>query len=173
MSNTEKNLKAAFAGESRARNKYAFFADVAREEGYRYIAKIFDEISENEKYHALEELKLLYGATSTLQNLKDAVSGEQYESEEMYPRFAVEAEQEGYKEACILFSQIAKIEKQHMDRFKALLKMVEDGTVYKRENPVRWKCCKCGYTYEGTEPPARCPYCKVPREYYEPANLDV
>ena len=92
MSNTEKNLKAAFAGESRARNKYAFFADVARKEGYRYIAKIFDEISENEKYHALEELKLLYSATSTLQNLKDAISGEQYESEEMYPRFAVEAE---------------------------------------------------------------------------------
>lgn len=173
MSNTEKNLKVAFAGESRARNKYAYFADVARKEGYRYIAKIFEEISDNEKHHALEELKLLCGTTSTAQNLKDAISGEHYESEEMYPKFAVEADQEGNREACSLFSQIAKIEKQHMERFKALLKMVEEGTVYQRENPVRWKCSKCGYTYEGTAPPSRCPYCKVPREYYEPANLDI
>lgn len=173
MSRTEENLKIAFAGESRVRNKYAFFADVARQEGFHYIAKIFEEISENEKYHAIEELKLMYGATSTAENLKDAISGENYESEIMYPKFAIEADQEGYREACILFSQIAKIEKQHRDRFKALLKMVEDGTVYHRENPVRWKCSKCGYTYEGTKPPSRCPYCKVPREYYEPANLDV
>ena len=173
MSKTEENLRIAFSGESRARNKYAYFAEVARQEGYHYIAKIFEEISENEKYHAIEELKLLYGETTTLQNLKAAVQGETYESEEMYPKFAVEADQEGYREACILFSQIAKIEKQHRERFEALLKMVENGTVYAREKPVRWKCSKCGYTIEGTEPPKRCPYCKVSREYYEPANLDV
>jgi len=173
MSKTEENLKAAFIGESVARNRYARFAEIARQEGYRYIAKIFEETAENEKYHAMEELRLLHGESDTAKNLREAIEAENHESEEMYPRFAQEAEAEGNTKAEILFTQIAKIEKQHRDRFESLLRLVESGTVYKRENAIRWKCSVCGYTYKGTEPPNRCPYCKRTREYYEPANLDV
>jgi rubrerythrin len=173
MSKTKENLMAAFTGESMARNKYAYFAEIARKEGYRYIAKILDEISENEKYHALEELKLLYGERNTIQNLKEAIEGEQYESEEMYPKFAQEAEVEGHRQAEVLFAQISKIEKEHRARFEKLLSMVESGTVFKRQERIKWKCSICGYVYEGHEPPNRCPYCKRPKEYYEPANLDV
>lgn len=172
-SRTLANLKAAFTGESEARNKYSFFADVARKEGYHYIAKIFEETAENEKYHAMEEIKLLIGNRSTLDNLKEAVGGETYESEEMYPRYAKEAEVEGDQAAAILFTQIAKIEKQHKNRFTQLLDLVEKKKVYKRDEPIKWKCSICGYVYEGIEPPPRCPYCKHPQEYYEPANLDV
>lgn len=173
MGKTEENLMTAFTGESMARNKYGHFAEIARKEGYRYIAKIIEETSENERYHALEELKLLYGERTTIQNLKEAIEGERYESEEMYPAFAREAEVEGHKQAEVLFAQIAKIEKEHKERFQKLLEMIESGMVYKREKPIKWKCSVCGYVYEGTEPPKRCPYCKRPREYYEPANLDV
>lgn len=173
MSKTTKNLMAAFQGESEARNRYTFFAEIARNEGYHYIAKIFEETAENEKYHALEEIKLLLGERSTLENLKEAVGGENYESEDMYPRFAEEADLEGNQAAAILFTQIAKIEKHHRDRFKKLHDLVEQKVVYKRDEPIKWKCSICGYVYEGTEPPAKCPYCKHPQEYYEPANLDV
>jgi rubrerythrin len=173
MSKTLDNLKAAFTGESEARNKYSFFADIARQEGYHYIAKIFEETAENEKYHAMEEIKLLLGNRSTLDNLNEAVGGENYESEEMYPRFAKEAELEGNQAAAILFTQIAKIEKHHKERFSKLLDLVEKQMVFKRDEPIKWKCSVCGYVYEGTEPPPRCPYCKHTREYYEPANLDV
>jgi len=173
MNKTQDNLKAAFIGESEARNKYTFYADVARKEGYHYIAKIFEETAENEKYHALEEIKLLLGDPSTLNNLKEAVGGENYESESMYPKFAVEAELEGDQAAAVLFTQIAKIEKHHRDRFQALLDMVKNEMVYKRDEPIKWKCSVCGYVYKGTEPPPRCPYCKHTKEYYEPANLDV
>jgi rubrerythrin len=173
MSKTEENLLTAFTGESKARNKYASYAEIARKEGYRYVARIFDETSENEKFHALEELNLLLGERTTAQNLREAIEAEKYESEEMYPKFAQEAEVEGNRQAEILFVQIAKIEKEHRARFEKLLYMVEDGTVFKREQPIKWKCSICGYTYEGCEPPNRCPYCKSPQEYYEPANLDV
>ena len=173
MSKTVENLMAAFQGESEARNKYTFFAKVARDEGYHYIAKIFEETAENEKYHALEEIKLLLGDRSTLENLKEAVGGENYESEDMYPRFAKEAELEGNQAAAILFTQIAKIEKHHRDRFRKLFDLVEQQMVFKRDEPIKWKCSICGYVYDGTEPPPRCPYCKHPQEYYEPANLDV
>ncbi len=173
MNKTMDNLKAAFTGESEARNKYTFFADVARQEGYHYIAKIFEETAENEKYHAMEEIKLLLGDCSTLENLKEAVGSENYEAEDMYPRFAKEADLEGNQAAAILFTQIAKIEKNHRDRFKKLLELVGNQTVFVREEPIKWKCGICGYPYEGVEPPLRCPYCKHPREYYEPANLDL
>ena len=173
MSKTEENLKAAVAGESLARNRYSYFAEMAKKEGYRYIAKIFEEIAENEKYHAMEELRLLMGDRDTVTNLKESVNGELFESEDMYPRYATEAEVEGNRAATILFKQISKIERQHHDRFKKLLEMVEAGNVFKRAAPIKWKCSICGYAYEGLEPPARCPYCKHPREYYEPANLDV
>ena len=173
MSKTTENLKIAFSGESMARNKYMFYAQIARKEGFHYIAKIFEETAENEMYHALEEYKLLYGENSTATNLKDAIEAETYEAEHMYPEFAIQAELEGNKEASVLFNQIAKIEKNHMERFKKLLNLVETDSVYKREQPIRWKCSICGYTYEGNEPPPRCPYCKYAREYCEPANLDV
>jgi rubrerythrin len=168
MSKTKENLKAAFSGESQARNKYNYFAKVARKEGYHFIAKIFDETAINEMQHAKDEFKLLKGIGDTKANLKEAIAGEHYETTEMYPTFAKEAEEEGNKEAAALFKQIAKVEKEHEERYKKLLKMVEDGTVFKREKPIRWKCMKCGYIHTGKEPPAMCPSCKHPREYYEP-----
>ncbi len=173
MPKTEENLKNAIINESQARNKYTYCAEIARKEGYHYIAKIFDETAENEKYHAMEELKLVHKNRDTAACLKEAIGNENYESEEMYPSFAREAEIEGNTKAAILFAQIAKIEKQHCSRFKKLLQLVESGNVFKRERPIKWKCSICGYTHDGYEPPNRCPYCKKPKEYYEPANLDV
>lgn len=172
MSKTEKNLKEAFAGESMARNKYTYYAAVAQKEGYHYIAKIFEETANNERRHAKDHFKRLGGIGDTIANLKDAIAGEHYETTEMYPNFAKDAEEEGHKEAMILFQQIAKVEAHHRDRYKALLEMVENGTVLKRDEPIKWKCSVCGYVHEGTEPPEKCPCCKHPKEYYEPANLD-
>ncbi len=172
MSKTEEHLKAAFAGESQARNKYTYFAQVAREEGYHYIAKMFEESAANEMQHARDHLKLLGGIGDTAANLREAVGGEHYETVDMYPAFAGEAEEEGHTDAANLFKQIGKIEKHHHDRYQKLLQMVENGTVYKREQPIKWKCSVCGYVHEGTEPPPKCPSCKQPREYYEPACLD-
>ena len=172
MNKTEENLKIAFAGESQARNKYTYFAQIARKEGYHYIAKIFEETADNEKRHAKDEFNLLNGIGNTVANLKDAIAGEHYETAEMYPQFAKEAEEEENTSAAILFKQIAKVEAHHRDRYRKLLEMVENGTVYKREKSIKWKCDVCGYIHEGTEPPAKCPSCQHPREYYEPANLD-
>ena len=168
MTKTEENLKAAFAGESQARNKYTYFAKVARKEGYYYIAKIFEETAENERQHAKDEFKLLKGIGDTKANLKAAIEGEHFETEEMYPKFAKEAEEEGNDKAAELFKEIAKVEKEHEERYKELLEMVEKGTVFKRDKPIKWKCSKCGYIYEGKEPPEECPSCKHPKEYYEP-----
>lgn len=173
MSKTKENLQAAFAGESQARNKYTYYAEVARKEGFLYIAKIFEETAENERRHAKDHFKMLGGIGDTKSNLKDAIDGEHHETIEMYPTFAKEAEEEGNKEAACLFKQIGKVESHHRDRYKRILEMVENGTVYKRETPINWKCALCGYTFEGKEPPAKCPCCKHPKEYYEPANLDI
>lgn len=168
MSKTEENLKAAFSGESQARNKYDYFAKVAVKEGYHYIAKIFEETALNEMQHAKEEFKLLEGIGDTKANLKEAIAGEHYEHSEMYPTFAREAEEEGNTAACNLFRQVAEVEKHHEARYQKLLDMVENGTVYKREKPIKWKCMKCGHIHEGTEPPPKCPCCQHPREYFEP-----
>jgi len=173
MATTEENLKAAFAGESQARNMYTYFAKVARKEGYLYIAKIFEETADNERQHAKDEFKLAGGIGSTIENLKEAIAGEHYETTTMYPEFAEQAEKDGNREAAILFKMIARVEAEHRDRYKRLLEMVENGTVYKREQPIRWRCSKCGYIHEGTEPPPKCPACKHPREYYEPADMEV
>jgi rubrerythrin len=173
MSQTEENLKAAFAGESQARNKYTYFAKVARKEGYHYIAKVFAETADNEAQHAKDELKLLGGIGSTADNLRAAAEGEDYEVKTMYPEFAEAAEAEGNREAAILFRMIARVEEQHRERYRKLLEMVENGTVFKREQPIRWKCSKCGYVHEGTEPPPKCPACKHPREYYEPESMEL
>jgi len=171
MSKTKQNLEAAFAGESMARNKYDYFAKVARKENFHYIARIFEETALNEMQHAKEEFKLLNGIGDTAANLKEAMSGEHYETTKMYPDFAKEADAEGEKEAARLFRQIAKVEAHHEARYKKLLAMVESGTVYKREKPIKWKCEKCGHIHEGTEPPAKCPCCFHPREYFEPECL--
>ncbi|MBD3852017.1 MAG: rubrerythrin family protein [Acidobacteria bacterium] len=172
MSKTEENLKAAFAGESQARNMYTYFAKVARKEGYHYIAKIFEETAINEMRHAKDEFALLGGIGDTIANLKEAIAGEHYETTTMYPEFAAAAKEEGNKEAAILFNMIARVEAEHRDRYKKLLEMVENGTVYKREEPIRWKCAVCGYIHEGKEPPKECPCCKHPREYYEPESME-
>jgi len=172
MSKTEENLAAGFAGESQARNMYTYFAQVARKEGYHYIASIFEETAENEKRHAKDQFVMLGRLGDTIANLKEAINGEHYETTEMYPTFLKDAEAEGNKAAAILFQQIGKVEAHHRDRYKKLLEMVETGTVFKRKVPIKWKCRVCGYVHDGTEPPAKCPCCQHPREYYEPANLD-
>ncbi len=171
MSKTEKNLQAAFAGESQARNKYTYFAKAARKEGYHYIASIFEETADNEMQHAKDEFKLLNGIGNTAANLKAAIEGEHYETTEMYPTFAKEAEEEGNSEAARLFRQIAKVEKEHEERYNKLLQMVENGTMFKKEKPIRWKCSKCGYIHEGTEPPEKCPSCRHPKGYFGPECL--
>lgn len=165
---TEKNIRDAFAGESQARNKYTYFAEAARKEGYHYIAKIFEETAFNEMNHAKDHFALLNGVGDTKANLKAAMEGENYETITMYPDFAKKAEEEGFKDAARLFKQIAKVEERHRERYKKLLEMVENGTVFKRENPIKWKCSVCGYVVEGTEPPEKCPCCQQPRELYEP-----
>ena len=154
MSKTNENLAAAFAGESQARNKYTYFAEVARKEGYHYIAKMFEESAENERQHAKSELELLNGIGDTVANLKEAIGGEHHETVEMYPEFVKQAEEDGNAEAANLFRQIAKIEAHHRDRYKKLLELVESGSVFKRDQPIRWKCSQCGFTFEGTEAPA-------------------
>lgn len=172
MSKTEENIKAAFAGESQARNKYTYFAEVARQEGYHYIAKIFEETAFNEMQHAKDHFKLLNGIGDTVANLKEAIGGEHYETVEMYPGFAKEADEEGNTAAAVLFRQIGKVEAHHRERYKKLLEMVENGTVFKRDQPIKWKCSVCGYVVEGNEPPPKCPACKNPKEYYEPASME-
>ena len=150
MSKILENLMAAFAGESQARNKYTYFAEVARKEGYHYIAKIFEDTADNERRHAKDEFKLSKSLGDTAANLKAAVEGEHYEVTEMYPTFAKEAEQEGNMEAAILFQQIAKVEAHHRDRYKKLLEMVENGTVFKREKPARSSAMAIAYSIDPT-----------------------
>lgn len=171
ITKTEENLKAGFAGESQARNKYTYFAKIARKEGYQFIAKIFEETAENEVQHAKEQFKLLNGIGDTATNLKSAIEGEHYETTDMYPTFAKEAEEEGNEKAAKLFKTIGIVEKEHEERYKKLLEMVENGTVFKRDKPIRWKCSKCGHIHEGTQAPEVCPCCKHPQGYFEPEDL--
>ncbi len=173
MSKTKENLKAAFAGESQARNKYTYFATVARKEGLNYIAKIFEETADNEKRHAKDEFLLLGGLSDTAANLQAAIDGEHYEVTDMYPTFAKEAEAEGETEAARLFKQIAKVEAHHRDRFRKLLELVKSGKVFERDEAIRWKCDVCGYIHEGKHAPGKCPCCGHEQKHFEPANLDI
>ena len=168
MSKTEENLKVAFSGESQARNKYDYFAKVARKEKLFYIAKIFEETALNEMQHAKDEFKLLRGIKDTAANLRTAIEGEHYENTEMYPQMEKDAIEEGKDKAAKLFKEIAEVERHHEARFKKLLELVEKGKVFKRNKSIRWKCSKCGYIHSGKEPPEECPSCKHPGEYYEP-----
>lgn len=166
-SKTEKNLLAAFAGESQARNKYSYFASQAKKEGYEQIAAIFQETADNEKEHAKKEFKFLKGIGDTKANLLAAAEGENHEWTSMYPEFAKVAREEGFTKIAKVFEEIAKVEKEHEKRYKKLLKNLEEGKVFKKDNPVMWKCRNCGYIYEGTEPPKICPACDHPQSYYE------
>ncbi len=179
-SQTEKNLLAAFAGESQARNRYSYFASQARKEGYEQIAAIFTETADQEKEHAKREFKFLQGGQvevtaafpagvigNTLENLKAAAAGEHYENTEMYPGFADVAEKEGFAEIATVFRNIAVAEKRHEERYVALAKNISDGAVFKREKPVRWVCRNCSYVHEGPEAPELCPACGHPQSYYE------
>ena len=177
---TEKNLLAAFAGESQARNRYTYFASQAKKEGYEQIAAIFAETAEQEKEHAKREFKFLEGGEveisasfpagvigNTVENLKAAAAGEHYEQTEMYPGFAETAEKEGFTEIAAVFKSIAVAERRHEERYNALAKNITDGVVFKRKKSVRWVCRNCGYVHEGPEAPEVCPACAHPRSYYE------
>ncbi len=179
-SETEKNLLKSFAGESQARNRYVFFRSVAKKEGYEQISSIFQETADNEKEHAeiffkyLEggdiEINAIYPAGkigNTKENLMAAAGGEKMEWSEIYPEFEKIAREEGFGEVADSFREIAKVEKQHEERYRKLLKNIEDNTVFKKEKVVKWKCRNCGYVYEGEEAPEVCPACKHPRSYYE------
>jgi len=167
---TEKNLKEAFAGESQARNKYTYFASVAKKEGYEQIAAIFLETAENEKEHAKIWLKKLQGIGSTVDNLKSAAAGENGEWTDMYPRMAQEAREEGFEEIAQLFDSVGRIEKEHEERYKQLLKNLEEDKVFKKDGKMYWKCRNCGHIHEGDEAPKVCPVCAHPRAYFELVN---
>ncbi len=164
---TEKNLLAAFAGESQARNKYTYFAKVAKKEGYVQISNIFQETADNEKEHAKIEFKYLKGIGSTMDNLKAAAAGENYEWTDMYPSFAKIAEEEGFPEIAKSFLEIAKAEKAHETRYNKLMKNIEGGKVFKKDSVVKWKCNNCGYIHEGDSALDACPACKHPQAHFE------
>lgn len=168
-SKTEKNLLASFAGESQARNKYNYFASVAKKEGYQQIAAIFDETALNEKEHAKRSLKFLNGIGDTKANLKDAIAGENYEWTDMYKNFAQTAREEGFEEIAIYFENVAKVEKEHEERFAALLKNLEEGKVFKKDQSVEWRCRNCGHIHVGAEAPEVCPTCVHPKAFFEVA----
>ncbi|MFA5404404.1 MAG: ferritin family protein [Ignavibacteria bacterium] len=167
---TEKNLLEAFAGESQARNKYTYFASVAKKEGYEQIAAFFLETAENEKEHAKIHFKFLEGIGTTEENLKEAAGGEHYEWTTMYPDFAKEAEEEGFTAIAKMFLRIAEIEKKHEERYKELLKNIQDGKVFKRSEEKMWTCRNCGFIYFGSEPPKACPVCAHAQAYFEILN---
>jgi rubrerythrin len=166
-SRTEANLHAAFSGESQARNKYTYYASKAKKEGYEQIAAIFMETAENEKEHAKIWYKLIHGIGSTVENLKDAAAGENYEWTQMYAEFAKVAREEGFDDIAALFDGVASVEKHHDERYQALVKNLEDGIVFKKSNVVIWKCRNCGYLHTGESAPQICPVCAHPQAYFE------
>ncbi len=166
---TEKNLMAAFAGESQARNKYTYFASKAKKDGYEQIASIFEETANNEKEHAKIWFKLLNGGdiSDTKENLKAAASGENYEWTEMYKEFAETAKEEGFEKIAYLFEEVAKIEKEHEKRYMTLLGNINDDMVFKKGEETVWICRNCGHVYVGDEAPKVCPVCNHPQSYFE------
>jgi rubrerythrin len=177
---TEQNLLKAFAGESQARNRYDYFAGVAKKEGLEQISALFQETALNEKEHAKRFFKFLEGGMvgitasypagvigTTLDNLKAAADGEYEEWSELYPEFAKIAEEEGFKEIAMAFKMIAKVEKAHENRYRKLYNNLESGKVFKRDGKVIWKCRNCGFIHEGTVAPSQCPACQHPQAYFE------
>lgn len=164
---TEKNLMEAFAGESQARNKYTYFAEMARKEGLEQIAAIFEETANQEKQHAKMWFAEFHGIGSTDQNLEDAAAGENEEWTDMYKRMAQEAREEGFEELAIKFENVGKVERSHEARYLRLLKNYKEGKTFKGDAPKGWKCRQCGFIYEGEEAPERCPTCGYPKAYFE------
>ncbi len=164
---TEQNLAEAFAGESQARNKYTYFASVAKKEGYQQIAAIFEETANNEKEHAKLWFKALQGIGDTAANLKAAAEGENYEWTDMYDRFAKEAEEEGFKALAAQFRMVAAIEKTHEERYRKLLSNVEMQQVFEKAGETMWECRNCGHLVMGKKAPAVCPVCAHPQAYFE------
>ncbi|MCC8134511.1 MAG: rubrerythrin family protein [Tannerellaceae bacterium] len=178
---TEQNLLKSFAGESQARSRYTFFASVAKKEGYEQIAGVFMETAEQEKEHAKRFFKFLEGGMveitasfpagkigTTLENLAAAADGENEEWAELYPEFADIAAEEGFPVIAAAFRSIAKVEAEHEKRYRKLLANIEDGTVFKKEEPIKWQCRNCGYVHEGEGAPEKCPACIHPQAYFEP-----
>ena len=166
-SKTEKNLREAFAGESQARNKYTYFASVAKKEGYEQIAAIFEETANNEKEHAKMWFKALGGIGTTAENLKAAAEGENFEWTDMYEGFAKTAEEEGFTRLAFLFRAVAKIERAHEERYLALLNNVEMRAVFEKSEEKMWECRNCGHLVIGKKAPAVCPVCEHPQSYFE------
>ncbi len=166
---TEANLMAAFAGESQARNKYTYYASKAKKEGYEQIAALFLETANNEKEHAKIWFKLLHdGAVpDTATNLQDAANGENYEWTEMYAEFAKTAKEEGFDKIAYLFEAVGKIEKEHEERYKALLANVNGGLVFSRDGEMVWQCANCGHIHVGKAAPEVCPVCDHPKAYFQ------
>ena len=164
---TEKNLEAAFAGESQARNKYTYFASVAKKEGYEQMAALFLATAENEKEHAKLWFKELGGIGNTAENLLEAAAGENYEWTDMYAGFAETAEKEGFKALAAKFRLVAAIEKRHEERSRALLKNLENAEVFERSEVKIWECRNCGHIVVGTKAPAVCPTCAHPQAFFE------
>ncbi len=166
---TEANLQAAFAGESQARNKYSYYASKAKKDGYQQIAAIFEETAANEKEHAKIWFKLLHGGSvpSTVENLKDAAAGENYEWTDMYAGFAKEAREEGFNDIADLFEAVGKIEKEHEERYLKLLENIETGIIFSRDGEMIWKCRNCGHIVIGKAAPEVCPVCDHPQAYFE------
>lgn len=166
---THANLMAAFSGESQARNKYTYYASKAKKEGYEQIAQIFTETANNEKEHAKIWFKLLHddGMPNTIANLKDAANGEHFEWTDMYDRMAKEAKEEGFDKIAYLFEQVGKIEKEHEERYRTLLRNVEEQTVFKKSEKVQWQCANCGHMHEGADAPLVCGVCNHPQAFFQ------
>jgi rubrerythrin len=164
---TEKNLMEAIMGESKARNMYTYYASTAKKEGMEQIAAIFLETAENEKEHAKRLAKFLGIIGDTAANLEDAAQGENYEWTDMYPRFAAEAEEEGFPEIAEVLRKIGEVEKEHESRFRALLANLENGTLFKKKEEIEWQCRNCGYIHRGQEAPELCPACAHSRAYFQ------
>ena len=163
------NLQAAFAGESQARNKYSYYASKAKKDGFVQIGNLFEETANNEKEHAKIWFKLLHGGkvADTITNLKDAAAGENYEWTDMYANFAKEAHEEGFKDIATLFEGVAKIEKEHVERFLKLLSNIEGGLVFSKDKDMIWQCSNCGHLVIGKNAPDICPVCEHPQAYFQ------
>lgn len=168
-SKTEKNLQTAFAGESQARNKYSYYASKAKKDGFVQIGNLFEETANNEKEHAKIWFKLLHGGKvpETITNLKDAADGDNYEWTDMYASFAREAREEGFNDIATLFEGVAKIEKEHEERFRKLLSNIQGGVVFSKEKDMIWQCSNCGHIVIGKNAPELCPVCDHPQAYFQ------
>ena len=164
---TEQNLRNAFSGESEARNKYSFYASSARKEGYQQIADIFEETANNEREHAEIWFKELGGISDTATNLREAAAGEHWEWSDMYAGFAQDAHADGFADLALKFEQVARIEKDHEERYLALLANVEKGQVFQKDSEIRWICRQCGFSFQGDRAPEKCPVCGYKQDYFQ------